>query len=162
MALPRRTQLATCMHTALWFALIAVFLGVSAPGIFRAAFNSPIHVATSEYYSSDTMLGEDGGSKRIVALFESTPSSRSVIIFVNHQDQRSEFLGMLVAYLAWPHPVQILDATKFSWATESALAELRSAAAVALCGIKPQSPWPISEKIGDTIQFLPVQTFARR
>ena len=149
-------------HILFWTVLTGAFICVSAPRIFRDATRFSNKSPGNPYYSSDKFQREDGGSKRLVALFESLPPTGLIVIFVRQGDSNSEFLGMVTANLAWPHPVQIIDATQFAWSKGSAVAGLHSAAAVAFCAINLPPAWPRGERIGDTIQLLPIKRIAKR
>src|SRR3984893_9560223 len=120
---------------------IASFLALGAPAIFRSAARSSIKFA-GPFHSSDSFLsfatGVNNGSERLIAFFGSLPSSNEILIVVRDDDQRSAFLGMLVAYLAWPHPVRIVDPRNGG---TPGLAESETMAGVAFFCVQPPFTW---------------------
>jgi hypothetical protein len=136
---------------------IASFLALGAPAIFRSAARSSIKFA-GPFHSSDSFLGfatgVNNGSERLIAFFGSLPSSNEILIVVRDDDQRSAFLGMLVAYLAWPHPVRIVDLRNGGTPRS---AELETIAAVAFCRVQPPPPWRRGEWVGDSLEIVPTR-----
>lgn len=141
----------------MWVVAIVSFLALGAPAIFRSAARSSIQFA-GPFHSSDSFLsfatGVNNGSERLIAFFDSLPSSNEILIVVRDDDQRSAFLGMLVAYLAWPHPVRIVD-LRNGGIPGSAKPE--SIAAVALCRVQPPSSWRRGERFGDSLEIVPTR-----
>jgi hypothetical protein len=138
-------------------AAIASFLALGAPAIFRSAARSSIQFA-GPFHSTDGFLsfatGVNNGSERLIAFFGSLPSSNEILIVVRDDDQRSAFLGMLVAYLAWPHPVQIVDLRNGGTPVS---AKPESIAAVAFCGVQPPPAWRRGEWVGDSLEIVPTR-----
>jgi hypothetical protein len=136
---------------------IASFLALGAPAIFRSAARSSIKFV-GPFHSSDSFLsfatGVNNGSQRLIAFFGSLPSSNEILIVVRDDDQRSAFLGMLVAYLAWPHPVRIVDLRNGG---TPGSAELETIAAVAFCRVQPPPPWRRGEWVGDSLEIVPTR-----
>lgn len=151
-------------HIWLWTALIASFLVVSLPKILRGASKYSIHLI-GPFHSTDSFLhfdtGEANGSERLLSLFESVPLSGRIVIFVRNDDRRSGFIGMLVAYLAWPHPVRIIDVTRADSGYESA-ADFQSVGAYVFCRVDPPPWWPRGERLGKTLEVLPAAKLAQR
>ena len=151
-------------HIWLWAGLIASFLAVSLPKIFRGASKYSIHFI-GPFHSTDSFLhfdtGEANGSERLLALLESVPSSERIVIFVRNDDRRSGFIGMLVAYLAWPHPVRIIDVTRADSENEPAT-HFQSVGAFVFCRVNPPPRWPRGERLGETLEVLPVAQLAQR
>jgi hypothetical protein len=136
---------------------IASFLALGTPAIFRSAARSSVQFA-GPFHSSDSLLsfatGVNNGSERLIAFFGSLPSSNEILIVVRDDDQRSAFLGMLVAYLAWPHPVRIVDLRNGG---TPGSAEPETIAAVAFCSVQPPSSWRRGERFGDSLEIVPTR-----
>jgi hypothetical protein len=136
---------------------IAVFLALGAPAVFRGAAQGSIQFA-GPFHSSDNFLnfatGVNNGSQRLIALFGSLPASKEILIIVQNDDQRSAFLGALVAYLAWPHPVRIVDLRNTG---TSGSAGSDSIAAVAFCRVRPPPSWHGGQRFGDSLEIVPVR-----
>ena len=134
---------------------IVAFLGIGAPLVLRSVSESSIHFA-GPFHSTDNFLrfatGASNSSGRIIALFDSLPPSAQVMIVVQDDDQRSAFLSSLVAYLAWPHPVEIVDLRKGR--SSSASSEI---GAVAFCRTEPPPSWGGGERFGDSLEIVPVR-----
>jgi len=136
---------------------IASFLALGAPAIFRSAARSSIQFA-GPFHSSDSFLsfatGVNNASERLIAFFGSLPPSNEILIVVRDDDQRSAFLGMLVAYLAWPHPVRIVDLRNGG---TPGSAESETIAAVAFCRVQPPPAWRRGEWVGDSLEIVPTR-----
>jgi hypothetical protein len=136
---------------------IVVFLSLCAPSFFRSVTGSSIQFA-GPFHSSDSFLrfatGMNNGSQRLIRLFDSLPSRKEILIVVQDDDQRSAFLGSLVAYLAWPHPVRIVDLRK---GAAPGSAEANTIAAIAFCRVDPPLSWHRGERFGDSLEIVPVR-----
>src|SRR3984893_3072364 len=148
-----------------WAVLMTAFVAVSTPKILRGAAKNSIHLI-GPFHSTDSFLyfdtGEINGSERIIKLFESIPSSQQVVIFVRNDDRRSGFVGMLTAYLAWPHPVRIVDVAHAGWAKESADTDFESVGGFVFCRVARPGWWPRGEQCGETLEVLPAASIAQR
>ena len=133
------------VHAALWTALLGVFVFVSAPGAWRIIVRKPqaplISFHTSDFYLY-SVTREPDGSARMLRLFEILPEKARVAIFVREDDLGSSVLAMAMAYLAWPHDVQLVPCSQSS--AEERLAAIRpdSIAAVIFCQVKPPAWCP--------------------
>ncbi len=138
-------------------AAVAAFLAIGVPPIFPSLARSTIHFA-GPFHSTDNFLqfatGANGGSERLVALFDSLPSTSKILIVVQNNDQQSAFLSSLVAYLAWPHPVEIVDLRKGRSPVEG---EIDKIAAVAFCRVQPPASWPRGMRFGDSLEIVSVR-----
>lgn len=156
MQLSRRVSAFTRM--VVWATAIAAFMAVSAPKIFRGVSRNSIQFA-GPFHSTDNFLnfetGARNGSERLIALFASMPPSKEIVIFIRGDDKQSSFLGMVVAYLAWPHPVKIVDLKQADGPAEIATTD--SVAAVAFCHVKGPPWWPRGELIGDALEISPIK-----
>src|SRR5438874_8437963 len=99
------------LHIGFWCALFAIFLALSLPIVGPAILENKIGPIDPNH-STDSYLGGlthvRNGSQLFSNLLETVPPNKSLIIFVDAESSPSEFLGMLVAYLAWPHDVRIV------------------------------------------------------
>src|SRR5437016_1796794 len=91
-------------HVFLWSGLATAFLVVSAPTIYRGATTYSYQPA-NPLHSSDSFLrfgaGATNASEQLIATFNSSPTSKPVIVFMRKGDLRASLLGMTAAYLAW-------------------------------------------------------------
>ncbi len=145
--------------------MIGLFVSVSAPQLLRATAKNSIYFI-GPFHSTDTFLHFDSGqinaSERLVALFGSIPTSKKVVIFVNNDDRQSIFVGMLIAYLAWPHPVRTVDVTQPGWQTAAAETDFRLVGEFVFCRVTPPESWTRGERFGDTLQVFPAANVAQR
>jgi hypothetical protein len=88
-------------------------------------------------------------------LLEHVPPEKSFVIFVNADSSPSEFLGMLVAYLAWPHDVRIVKVHGAIPEHETAGATSSSIAGLFFCSIKPPASLTGGIHFGSEIIFVP-------
>src|SRR5256885_16947457 len=101
----------TYLHAGFWCALFAIFIALSirtvGPAILETKIGpiDPNH-STDSYLSGLTHVRN--GSQLFSNLLETVPAKKPLIIFVDAESSPSEFLGMLVAYFAWPHDVRIV------------------------------------------------------
>ena len=149
----------------LWLGMIALFVSLSLPKLFRATAKTSVQFV-GPFHSTDTFLhfdtGEINASERLVDLFGSIPSSKKVVIFVRNDDRRSVFVGMLIAYLAWPHPVRTVDVTQSGWETAAAEADFRLVGEFVFCHVAPPESWTRGERFGDTLQVFSAANVAQR
>ena len=161
---PRRVL--AIAHVSLWAILIVAFLCVSGPKTFREASKHTIHFV-GPFHSSDSFLhfatgGAMNGSARLIRLFDSLPAQDLIVIFVQGEDTRSSSLGMMTAYLAWPHPVRLIDIAHSTRGPELTSAGSHSAAALVFCRVN-KPPWfPAGERIGETLEVVPTAKVAKR
>src|SRR5438270_10193143 len=99
------------LHAGLWSALFVIFLTLSVRPVFRAVLENKIG-PTNPNHSTDSYLegltGVRNGSELLTDLFEKLPRDKSIAIFVDSESSPSKFLGMVVAYLSWPHEVKTI------------------------------------------------------
>ena len=115
----------------------------------------PFH--SSDFYIYGVTHVTDG-SERILRAFAALPEHRRIAIFVREYDLGSSILAMTIAYLAWPHDVQLVSCSQDN--AEERLAAIRpdSVAAVIFCQVKPpvwcpaptRSVWPASSPTTST------------
>jgi hypothetical protein len=149
----------------LWTVLIVAFASISAPIIFRDALNNATQFA-GPFHSSNSFIYFDTGtvnaSERLIGLFDSVPSTQTIVIFVRGDDRRSPFIGMVAAYLAWPHPVQIVDLKNADPRRKPAAIDYQSAGAFVLCRVNAPPSWAHGERFGDTLEVFTATQLARR
>jgi len=145
--------------------MIGLFVSVSVPKLLRATAKNSIYFI-GPFHSTDTFLHFDSGqvnvSERLLALFGSIPASKDVVIFVNHDDRQSIFAGMLIAYLAWPHPVRTVDVTQPGWHFAVAQTDFRLVGKIVFCRVTPPEGWTHGERFGDTLQVFSAANVAQR
>jgi hypothetical protein len=143
-------------HNCFWAAMLIAFVCISAPRISGLAVKNSIHFvgpfhSTDSFFFFDT--GNPNASERLIARFESVPLSESVVIFTRSDDRRSSFIGMMIAYLAWPHPVQIVDIVGRNYAPTAANSKMTPRAYV-FCRVAPPASFPPAEHFGTTLQLI--------
>jgi hypothetical protein len=145
-------------HVALWCALFAVFLVRSIPIVGPAVLENKIgpvdpNHSTDSYLSGLTHVRN--GSELFSNLIETLPREKSLIIFVNAKSSPSEFLGMLVAYLTWPHDVRIIKVPEATLERELTAAKSSSVAGMFFCSVKPPASLAGGTHFGSAIVFVP-------
>jgi hypothetical protein len=146
-------------HVSLWSGLTAAFLFVSAPKIYRGATTYSFQPG-KPFHSSDSFLrfgaGVTNASGQLIAIFDSIPASKSVIIFMGKGDTRGSLLAMTVAYLAWPHPVQFTEINASNPGVELRAFDSALAAALVFCGVnRPPSIHP-AIVLGTDLEVVPI------
>jgi len=146
------------LHIGLWGVLLAVFLARSIPIVGPAVLESKIgpidpNHSTDAYLSGLTHV--PNGSQLFSNLVESVPPKKSFVIFVEAENSPSEFLGMVVAYLSWPHDVRIVKVRGATLEQEIAGAKSSSVAGLFFCLIKPPASLTGSSHFGSAIIFVP-------
>jgi hypothetical protein len=155
----QRLPISLTVGGVLWTILVIVFLSISAPTIFRGLAANSLERAQS-FHSTDDYLRRltdvSDASGKILESVVALSSQKPILILMREGDGRSGFLAMTVAYLAWPHEVQI---TAISSATaDHDLAAINPAelSAVVFCRVAPPSWAPAGRWIGDTVKIVPL------
>ena len=146
------------LHVGLWCALFAVFLALSIPIVGPAILENKIgpidpNHSTDSYLSGLTHVRN--GPQLFSSLLETVPPKKSFVIFVNAESSPSEFLGMLVAYLSWPHDVRIVRVRGAALEREIAAAKSSAIAGLFFCSVKPPASLTAGTHFGSTIIFVP-------
>jgi hypothetical protein len=129
----------TFAHVVFWSVVALAFIALSAPEIHRGALSQSIH-PLSPYHSTDSFLRftteSTLASERLISLFEALPPAKPVLVFIGPDDPRSLLLGMVSAYLAEPHPVQLVNSGAEA---RKAISSINSEAPAALvfCRLRP-------------------------
>ena len=149
------------LHIGLWCALFAIFLGLSIPSVIRAVLENkigPINPNHSTDAYLDGLTHVRNGSESFWRLIESTPRQKSIVIVVDAQSSPSKFLGMIVAYLAWPHEVQTMAVTPATFSHELASIKQDSVGAAIFCTVKPPVWIKTKTDFGSNITFVSVES----
>jgi hypothetical protein len=159
-------RLRAIAHTSFWAIMLAAFLCISAPKVLRNASQNCIHFV-GPFHSSDSFLhfatgGARNASVQLLRLFDSLPSQELVLIFVRGDDTRSSSLGMITAYLAWPHPVRIIDIAHSGRESDRNIGSSDSIGAVVFCRVGRPSWFPSGERFGETLEVVPIRKIAAR
>ena len=146
------------LHIGLWSALFAVFLVLSLPIVGPAILENKIgpidpNHSTDSYLNGLTHLSN--GSLLFSNLLETVPAKKSLVIFVDAESSPSEFLGMLVAYLSWPHDVRIVKVRGGNLESEVAAGKSSDIAGLFFCSIKPPPSLTGGTHFGSAIVFVP-------
>jgi hypothetical protein len=142
-------------------ALLTAFLFFSVPTVIRGLGGSwagPIQ----PFHSSDAYLqavtGTPRSSQRVIDLLAGLPAEKPILIFVREKDSGSSLLGMSMAYLAWPHDVQIMGVVGADCSEQLAKVVPGSVSALAFCDLRPPSWIPEGIRLGPEgrlVRFIP-------
>lgn len=145
------------LHTALWIALSAIFLCVSVPRTVPQILRNSIGPIDA-FHSFDLYLfgvtDVPDASQRVVRMFSLLPRHRPVLIFTRSDELASSFLGMAMAYLAWPREVQLVCCSQSE--IEKRLADIQpgSISAVIFCKVKQPAWFPSGVYCGPNIEVV--------
>jgi hypothetical protein len=160
---PRRGR--AIVHNGLWAVLLGAFLLVNLPKIIRDTRRESTHFF-GEFHSSNSFLqfttGTTDSSERLISVFESLPSSKTILVLVHYQDPGSQLLGEVMAYLSWPHPVRILDVANTNAASELAAIDSASVAAFVFCGVNPPGWLSHGWRFGNALRVVPMSSKPQR
>jgi hypothetical protein len=149
-------------HISLWLGLLTAFFLVSAPKVLnRAPKGSISPTGDVAFHSTDSFLrfaaGPSDASKRLIALFDLASPGKRILILDREDDPASSLLGMLTAYLSWPHPVEIVDLARTHVNHgEIAAPDLSPPAAVVLCRVHRPADLPEGKHFGAGLEIVPV------
>jgi hypothetical protein len=148
------------LHLGLWCALFAAFLGFSFPTVGPAVMQNKIGPIDPNHSIDSYLRGLthlDHASELFSNLIETVPRDKSVAIFTDEESSPSEFLGMLVAYLAWPHNVQIVKVRRSTIDREFAEIHSSSFGGLFFCDITPPPSLENATRFGSSIVFVAVK-----
>ena len=148
-------------HLSFWIVLLTVFFCVSVPKIFnRAPKGSISPTGDTSFHTSDSFwhaTGRTEVSKRLIAFFDLAPPGKRILILDREDDLASSLLGMLTAYLAWPHPVEIVDLARTRLNRgEVAAPDLSAPAAIVLCRVRRPAELPEGKHFGTEVEVVPI------
>lgn len=153
--MPRRIFL----HLALWCALFAVFVWISAPIVGSAVKENRVG-PTDTNRSIDSYLGAltgiEHGSEKLPDAFRRLAKDGRLVIFVRDENAQSEFLGMMVGYVSWPREIQLIKVANPTVEKELADITPASVAGVVFCSINPPSWLGNRVRFGSSIILVPV------
>jgi hypothetical protein len=149
-------------HISFWMVLLSAFFGVSVPNIFnRAPKGSIPPTGDTAFHTTDSFWhfagGPAGVSKRLNAFLDLASPGKRILILDREDDPASSLLGMLTAYLAWPHPIEIVDlaGTRVN-RSEVAATDLSLPAAIVLCRVARPAELPEGKSFGAGLEVVPV------
>jgi len=151
------------LHIGLWCVLFAIFLAISIPSVGRAVFENkigPINPNHSTDAYLDGLTHVRNGSELFSRFIESMPRDKSIAIVVDAQSSPGKFLGMIVAYLAWPRDVQTMAVTPATFSRELASIKRNSVSAAIFCELKPPVWMKTKTEFGSKITFVPVESLS--
>jgi hypothetical protein len=140
-----------------------MFVCLSGLRISQLAFKNSVHFV-GPFHSTDSFFFFDTGvpnsSEQLIALFDSIQASETVVIFIRGDERRSSFIGMMVAYLAWPHPVRIVDVLDRARAGKPYVGG--APGAYVFCRVNPPPTWQRGERFGDTLEVVVARKIVNR
>ena len=149
-------------HISFWIVLLTAFFCIGAVKVFnRAPEGSILPTGDTSFHSSDSFLhfaaGPTDASKRLIAFFDLAPPGKRILILDREDDPASSLLGMLTAYLAWPHPVEIVDLARARLNRgEVAAPDLSAPAAIVLCRVRRPAEMPEGKHFGAQVEVVPI------
>lgn len=102
-------------QTALWSVLLIAFVAIGAPQFWHSAVEGRMLPATanSSMDSYLSVMGHDPAySAHLTEAFKSLPANKGVVILQAEGRAGASFVAMAVAYLAWPHPVELVPISR--------------------------------------------------
>jgi hypothetical protein len=147
-------------HISFWLVLLTAFFCISAPKVLnRAPKGSISPTGDTSFHSSDSFLrfaaGPTDASKRLIAFFDLGSPGKRILILDREDDPASSLLGMLTAYLAWPHPVEIVDLARTHVNRgEVAAPDLSPPTAVVLCRVRRPAELPEGKHFGAGLEIV--------
>jgi hypothetical protein len=148
-------------HLSFWIVLLTAFFCISVPKVFnRAPKGSISPTGDTSFHTSDSFwhaTGRTDVSKRLIAFFDLAPPGKRILILDREDDLASSLLGMLTAYLAWPHPVEIVDLARTRVNRgEVAATDLSPPAAIAFCRVSRPPELPEGKNFDAGLEVVPV------
>jgi hypothetical protein len=145
-------------HISFWIVLLTAFFCISVPKVFnRAAKGSISPTGDTSFHTSDSFWHIESGSTRLIAFFDLARPRQRILILDREDDPASSLLGMLIAYLAWPHPVEIVDLARTRVNRgEVRPPDLSPPAAIVLCRVPRPPELPEGKHFGAGLEVVPV------
>jgi hypothetical protein len=147
------------LHFALWCALFAAFVWISAPIVGPAIMENrvgPIEANASIDTYLRALTGIEHGSERIPDIFRRLGKEGVLVIFVRDENAPSEFLGMLIGYVSWPREVRVIKATEATVEKEVADIKPGSVAGFVFCSVDSPNWLEKRVRLGSDIILVPV------
>jgi hypothetical protein len=146
-------------HLLLWCGLTIAFLRVSVPRIYSGATEYPLRPGGA-LHTTDSYLkfatGAHSASDKVIAMFESMPASKSIVIFTSRGDSYSSGLGMTAAYLASPHAVRLCEIDGTRPDNELSRVDPNRVGAVVLCRVARPAWLPGGKVFGSGLEIVPL------
>jgi hypothetical protein len=150
-------------HLSFWILLLVAFCCVSSPPIFQRSLAGSIRLINdTPFHSTDALLKfatqRPDLSDRLVTFFNAAPAKSRIVVLQRNDDVLGSLIGMLTAYLSWPHPVKMLELTNKE--AESADATLINDAiptsAIVFSRLDPSPNFPPSYRLGEGLALIPL------
>jgi len=143
--------LARMIRRVICAGFIGLFIWSSVPSVSRA-FAGPFPKRIDAFHSSDTYFEKVTGlaheSQRIIDALDSLPPGKPLLVFNRDKDPISSWLGMALAYLAWPREVrfELIEGPR----CDQQLAKIApdSIGAIAFCNVQPPRWLPGGMSLG--------------
>jgi hypothetical protein len=152
-------------HLLLWSGLALALLTVSIPRIYSGATEYPLRPGGA-LHTTDSYLkfatGAEGASGQVIAIFDSMPMSKPIVIFTRKDDAFSSGLGMTTAYLAAPHAVRLCEINGTHPDHELSLINPNKVAAVVLCRLQRPAWLPRGKTLGSGLEIVSLADKARQ
>lgn len=146
------------IHCAFWAAVCLLYIIDSAPRLVKAlradVLNTPAAFHSIDKYLAAT-AGMTDGSRRISDALTLLPDKTRPIGIVKSEEPVSSFIGMVVAYLAWPREIRFIPpATDFPSDADAAL-DRKSLSGVVFCDVN--TPWWARKRVqlSPTVTLVP-------
>jgi hypothetical protein len=147
------------LHLALWCALFAVFVWISAPIVGPAIVENRVGSAETNLSINaylHALTGIERGSEKLPDTFQRLGKNGRIVIFVRNENAQSEFLGMMIGYVSWPREVQLIKVAGPTVEKELANIEPHTVAGVVFCSVSPPSWLGHRIHLGSSIVLVPV------
>lgn len=149
------------LHVTLWCVLFAAFLAISIPSVGHAVLENKIGPVNPNHSTDSYLEGLTrvrNGTYLFSQLIETLPRDKSIVVFVDSESSPSKFLGMIVAYLSWPHEIKTVVVTPASYAADVGAAKQDSVGAAIFCALKPPVWVTNKTDFGTKITFVPISS----
>lgn len=147
------------LHFALWSALFAALVWISAPMVGSAVMENRVGPAetnkTIDYYLS-TLTSVQNGAEKFPEAFQRLGKDGRLIIFVRGGNPQSEFLGMMMGYISWPREVQLISVPGDMVDKEIVNIKPGTVAGVVFCSVNPPEWLQNRVRFGSSIILVPV------
>jgi hypothetical protein len=147
------------VHIFLWCGLALGLLAVSIPRIYPVATQYPLRPGGA-FHTTDSYLkfvsGADDASRNVIAMFESMPASKPILIFMRKGDSYSSGLGLTAAYLASPRAVRLCEIDGTHPDNQLSLIDPTKVAGVVLCRLTRPAWLPHGKMFGSGLEIISI------
>lgn len=150
-------------HVLVWVALLAAFFCMGARKVVQqGALSSAANFNIESFHSTDSFLrfctGLSQLSPKLIALFDSFPAGKKMLIIYSDNDPVSSLLGKLTAYLAWPRSVEMIDLARTRLRLRDVAAtDPNKFSAVVFCRVKQPAALSGGKHFGTNFEIVPLQ-----